>query len=361
MIGNSDVLSTPFSSLALQAGTFARNILSPPPETLERRQEIQDLEPPADWDVEHYTVDGVQMPIYRAEAEKPLVEFLFCTGWKSSPLVYIPIIKMLNRYRISVIASKIYDHGRDSDFVDFDMKSTRRFFCDPRVRLRNPDVPKVAGVHSAAGGYMYRHTANPLSLAQLTNNFRGIYYLTPFFDVAGASSRFSPGLNKTFVNHAQARLNLFPSEDLKGAAYAAWLRAKGEPQIFSAHEDPTYGQMLGLCESGTIGIEAHSRANHIPIIKQHFVTANHDTASSNRTGVLAGQIVGAEVCQTDAYHNPPLESNKHVYLLARKIIELGNNPAIDPAKPTRLKKQAGIEEPRTRVFFATNPLVSGPH
>jgi len=362
MVVNNDSATTSSSSFASQAGMLAHKILSPPPETTELRQKIQDIEPPSDWDIEHFTVDGVEIPVYRAEVEKSKVEFYFCTGWKSSPLVYIPKIKMLNRYGISVISSKIHDHGRNNDFVDFDMKSTRQFFCDPKIRLRNPDVPKVAGVHSAAGGYMNRHTANPLSLRQLTQNFRAIYSLTPFFDVAGASKRFSPRLNKKFIAHAQERLDIFPSEDLKGQAYAAWLRARGEPQIFSAHEDPTYGQILGLCDSGNKGIEAHSKSNHVPAIKQHYVVANHDTASSRRTGIFAGNTLEADVCEIDAYHNPPLESDQHLHVLARQIIELGKTPAVDPNNPTRLKAELQQQQqPKTWVFFSKNPLAASPH
>lgn len=345
------------ANLAAYAGSITQDLLTSAA-LEEKREKLKNAVPPPHWEVEHYSVNGVEIPKYIAKVEDPIVELHFCTGWKSTPLAYIPEFETLNEHGISITASKLHDHKRNTGFTNFDLLSTRHFFCDPTIHLKNPDVPKIAIAHSAASGYLIRHTANRLALRGLSRNFNALIHLTPFTDVAGASKRFHPVLHRKFVEHAERYPDRLTSEDPSGMVYSAWKRAWGEPQICSAHEGPTYGQILELCKSGDYSIDAHKKLPWNPAIKQNFILASHDTASCPKTGKFAADLTGSDHIMLNAYHNPPLESHKNLMRLIECVKTLKDQPKADLLNITKPKPALLEEAQKTFIFFSVNPLAA---
>ncbi len=311
-----------------------QQILSPPA-IIAARKRIRDLKPPSHWDVDNYTVNGIDVPRYISEAKDPVVEFHFCTGFNSSPLVYAPVIDVMNKMGISVFATKLLQSGEldtDSpkDLIKFHLDSTRRFFTASRIRHNNKDIPKIAGTHSAAGGYLAEHTSNTLPLSQITRNFNGgALHIAPFFDIANASRRFHPKKHAIFMKYARENPHLLPSDTLRGQAVSAYNRMKGQPQIFSADREPTYGEVLALRSIGDSTIEAHQKLPWQPTLKQHFVIATHDKASCSETAKLFADLQGASITELDAYHNPVLQSFKNVERLANRLLKMGESADVE--------------------------------
>jgi hypothetical protein len=314
----------------------AHELLSPAPEIIQARASIRDLEPQPHWDVDYYTVDGIDVPRYISEAKDPIVEFHFCTGFNSTPLVYAKKIDLMNKLGISCFATKLLQSeelGTDNpeDLIQFHLDSTENFFTSSRVREHNKGIIKVAGTHSASGGYVSNHMTYLENVIAITQNFPGgILHIAPFSDVANASKRFHPMAHKLFMDTAQKHSKLLTSDTLRGKSYSAFHRARGEPQVFSADKDPTYGEILALRRIGDQTIERLETNDWQPTLRQRFALPTKDSASCSKTGALVADLQGAEKTDYDAHHNPELESQGNVDRVTGRVAEMGHSAPQEP-------------------------------
>jgi hypothetical protein len=351
----SNAVITP-TSTALNNGIVApitskaHEILSPPPEIIQARASIRDLEPQPHWDVDYYTVDGIDVPRYISEAKDPIVEFHFCTGFNSTPLVYAKKIDLLNKLGISCFATKLLQAeelgtGDPEDLIQFHLDSTENFFTSSRVREHNKGIIKVAGTHSASGGYVSNHMTYLENVIAITQNFPGgILHIAPFFDMANASKRFNSSLiHNAFVAFAKENPNLLTSDSLRGKGYSAYQRVKNkEPQVFSADKDPTYGEILALRGIGDQTIERLEANNWQPTLRQRFALPTKDSASCSKTGGHVADLGGAEKTDYDAHHNPELESQKNVDRVTGRVAEMGHNAPQEPITAYTKPKVPGL-------------------
>lgn len=324
-----NIIFMPFSTIARQA-----NRIIDPPYIERMRALVGKADTPSHWDKDHYSVKGIDVPVYIAKAKDPVVEFHFCTGFNSTPLAYIPQIETLNKNGITVVATKLLKrddigHCSEDEMIKFHLDSTRAFFCNPATKHQNKDIPKIAGTHSAAGGYLALHVANPLSLYQLSKNFRGVASITPFFDVANGSKRFHPMIHDRFMKHAQHKPDAIATKTIHGKLYSSWFRFRGEPQIFSADIEPTNGEIVKLIENGERAFKAHQAATWTPALRHRFMLAQFDTASCSKTAADMADLIGAEKIILDSYHNPVLESDENLYRLIGRLHEMKDTPPID--------------------------------
>jgi hypothetical protein len=282
--------------------------------------------------MDHYTVQGIDVPRIISEAKDPVVEFHFCTGFNSTPLVYAPHFELMNKLGISVFASKLLqaeELGTDDpeELINFQLASTRDFFTSDRVREHNKDIPKVGGAHSAAGGYATHHTTEFNALVAMTHNFRGgMLYIAPFFDTANGSKRFYPKGHKIFTTVANWNKTSLTSDTIIGKGHSTFQRKiKKEPQVFSADKEPTYGEILALTNIGDITIDRLENSETQPLLRQRFALPTKDSASCSKTGGYVADLSGAEKTGYDAHHNPQLETQENADRVTARIAKMGHN------------------------------------
>ena len=344
-------VSSAFSNTVVAPITNKAQEILRPTEISQIKEAITTLEPRSYWDIDHYTVDGIDVPRYISEVKDPIAEVHFCTGFNSTPLVYAPYFDVMNELGLSVFATKLLQNQElgtedPEELVQFHLKSTLDFFSSSRVKDHNKDVVKIGLTHSAAGGYVNYHTTDFQSLVPITNNFRGGFlHLAAFFDMANASKRFHPINHKIFMEFAKRNKELLTSDSVIGQGVSAYHRIlKGAPPVFSADKEPTFGEILALRSISDTTIQRLEKSKTQPILRQRFALSTLDDASCSQTGGLVADLQGAEKTDYHASHNPQLEKQKNADRVTGRFCEMAYNAPTGPiTEYTKPKPQATLE------------------
>jgi hypothetical protein len=360
MAVNAGTLVESFSAIGSLPSMALNKLLALPAELYQARKQLERLtEPPLYWEMDSFNEQGINVPVYIAEAKDPVVEFHYCTGFNSTPLAYIPQIRVMNACGISVIASKLLHRDElgspsPEELVKFHSDSARQFFSNPYIAQTNSGVVKILGTHSASGGHLANHMADEKTLAAICKRFPAAIHIAPFLDVANASDHFNPRIAKAFLKHATKHYDKKPSDTLKGRAYMAFHSALGEPSICSAIDEPTYGEILALKNQGLETIKKHQDLPWKPTLRQRFVTPTKDTASCHKTGTMYAQEVGGKITELKkTYHNPVLESSENLTRLINRLLMAQDLPAIPEGQHTIPKRpQITAEELAEKMKYA---------
>jgi hypothetical protein len=292
------------------------------------REKLMGMSAPEHWEDVSFKAAGRDVTSYLAKADNEVMQLDFCAGLHSICAAYTDSIAILNSYGISVRIMQLVDEPDPDEFMRINLAATKKFYASADERLKNPDLPRVAGGHSTGGLCLDIHSANPFTLSQMDRNYQAMVKVGAFYDVSYASSRHYPRLHASFQKHAAKNPDVLAGSDGWGKVVSWGHRQLGEPQIFSSIREPKYGEITSLIRHADILFAKRAKSAMVPTMGNYYIIPKYDTAACPKTSEDMANLSGGRIIRVPHYHNPLLEAEINARRLAGLLLYAAAQPRI---------------------------------
>lgn len=287
--------------------------------------------------------NGLSAPYYIIRAPNEKAILIGCSGLNTHKIIDSRDVDKLNKAGISLVWMSLPHIDDNKPLLESYLPLAESFFTSrssPAHALMIGDSPRYALTHST-GGQLFFHLLHDKNVnKKLANIYAGAVHISPYFDTAHASERFSPKIMRMAFEYYMARKpHHAPTERTVSKFYMALSNydriknslIKGQEhgrhlvKAFDLHAriKTTCGQILELSGHGQRLTSAEhfniAAAKKIPSI---FIIGARDHFACPRTAVYVGKMIDADIMIAQhGFHSPLREEPSLLDKVIKKIQE----------------------------------------